>query len=124
MKIRTAFLTGCVVAVTGSAAVVGVSVANPPPNVPLPEREVTTVASVPAPPRWAEDSLPPELYLWLGGPDNGGNLVRPRRADRWANAYYPNDRHHRGCWAAVSLPRHPGNGTTLIMCPDGLVAYS
>lgn len=63
--------------------------------------------------RWAEDSLPPELYLWVQV--NDGELVGPRRADRWARAATGST--HRGCYAATG-------DTMLIMCPDGTVAYS
>lgn len=49
--------------------------------------------------RWAEDSLPPELYLWQQV--NSGDLQRWGRYDG-----------HRNCWAAVA-------DTTLVMCPDG-----
>lgn len=54
--------------------------------------------------RWAEDSLPPELYLWQQV--NSGDL------QSWGT--YDG---HRNCWAAVA-------DTTLIMCPDGYYTTS
>lgn len=54
--------------------------------------------------QWAEDSLPPELYLWQQV--NSGDL------QRWGT--YDG---HRNCWAAVA-------DTTLVMCPDGYYATS
>jgi len=65
--------------------------------------------------RWEEDSLPPTLYLWTDV--HGGDLVGPRRADRWANEAQRHDRQHRGCWASVA-------DTTLVMCPDGFYTTS
>lgn len=65
--------------------------------------------------RWQEDSLPPELYLWTDV--NRGDLVGPGRANWLAAAAYQGDPWHVGCWASVA-------DTTLVMCPDGLIAYS
>lgn len=56
---------------------------------------------------WEEDSLPPQLYLWMEV--YGGELVGPSTADGWARQASGGARLN-GCWAAVG-------STTLIMCP-------
>lgn len=98
----------CTAALAGGIVHAGVTVAEQ-------RTDAVQRTAAPQPPRWAEDSLPPQLYLWAT--TYHGSLVAPRRADRWANAYRTGDRRHAGCWAAVA-------DTTLIMCPDGMIAYS
>jgi hypothetical protein len=113
MKRKITILGTSVTVIAASALVLGISVTNPPPPTLPPTLQSTS--TVPTPPRWKEDSLPPILYLWAD--QYGGDLVGPRRADRWANAVWPRDKIHHGCYAATGP-------TTLIMCPGGFLAYS
>jgi len=111
IKKLTTVVVGCAATLTFAA---GVGVASGDRVEPV---RPVAAAQTATPAKWAEDSLPPELYLWA----DGGRLYGPGRANRWANAYQVGDRHHTGCWAAVGRTL---DGTTLIQCPDGFVAYS
>jgi len=96
--------------VLGAALAGSLSASYTPDNL-----EVQTTAATP---RWEEDSLPPILYVW-GNCQTGKpcDLRGPRFADPLANAEWPRDKRHVGCWASV-------NDTTLVTCPDGFRMYS
>lgn len=71
-----------------------------------PTGEAGSAVATQTPQEWQEDSLPNDLYAWIGQDGQSGDLQNWGEYDG-----------HEGCWAAVA-------DTTLIMCPDGFTETS